>query len=106
VPELYHFDEQAHVIIMEDCGVQSLNLKQLMLTATPSPAVAREIGLALGQFLGRLHLWGASSSSLLDYFDQNKQAKVIVSLFLYLSYLMRCTRKLLLGSPTSASYLL
>jgi 5-methylthioribose kinase len=56
VPELYHFDEQAHVIIMEDCGVQSLNLKQLMLTATPSPAVAREIGLALGQFLGRLHL--------------------------------------------------
>ncbi|KAJ7910327.1 kinase-like domain-containing protein [Mycena leptocephala] len=83
VPELYHFDEQAHVIIMEDCGVQSLNLKQLMLTATPSPAVAREIGLALGQFLGRLHLWGASNSSLLDYFDQNKQAKKITAWITY-----------------------
>lgn len=65
---------------MDDCGLQSLNLKQLMLTATPLPAVAREIGLALGQFLGRLHSWGASDASSLDEFDQNTQAKVIVSL--------------------------
>ncbi|KAJ7887303.1 kinase-like domain-containing protein [Mycena olivaceomarginata] len=83
VPELHHFDEQAHVIIMEDCGVQSLNLKQLMLTATPSPAIAREIGLALGQFLGRLHLWSAMDSSLLDAFDQNKQAKKITAWITY-----------------------
>ncbi|KAJ7835403.1 kinase-like domain-containing protein [Mycena leptocephala] len=82
VPELYHFDEQAHVIIMEDCGVQSLNLKQLMLTATPSPAVAREIGLALGQFLGRLHLWGAKNYCLDHlraphiYFDHGKLSAV------------------------------
>ncbi|KAJ6495519.1 kinase-like domain-containing protein [Mycena vulgaris] len=55
VPGMHHFDEDAHVIIMDDCGAGSLTLKELMLTATPSPAVAREIGLALGQFLGRLH---------------------------------------------------
>ncbi|KAJ7304775.1 kinase-like domain-containing protein [Mycena albidolilacea] len=83
VPELHHFDEHAHVIIMDDCGLHSLNLKQLMLTATPSPAVAREIGLALGQFLGRLHSWGASDASLLDEFDQNAQAKKITSWITY-----------------------
>ncbi|KAF8139316.1 kinase-like domain-containing protein [Mycena galopus ATCC 62051] len=83
VPELHHFDEQRHVIIMDDCGAQSLNLKELMLTATPSPAVAREIGLALGQFLGRLHSWGATDSSLLDAFDQNTQAKRITAWITY-----------------------
>lgn len=74
---MYHFDEEAHVIIMEDSGENSLDLKSLMLNATPSPAVAQEIGRALGQFLGRLHSWGATDPSILDFFDQNEQAKVM-----------------------------
>ncbi|KAJ7114908.1 kinase-like domain-containing protein [Mycena epipterygia] len=83
VPTLHHFDEHAHVIIMDDCGVQSLNLKELMLTATPSPAVAREIGLALGQFLGRVHAWGTADPVMLDVFDQNKQARKITAWITY-----------------------
>ncbi|KAJ6548137.1 kinase-like domain-containing protein [Mycena vulgaris] len=83
VPELYHFDDQAHVMIIEDCGEKSTNLKELMLKATPSPAVAREIGLALGQFMGRLHAWATVDSAILDSFAQNDQAKRITSWITY-----------------------
>ncbi|KAJ6542296.1 kinase-like domain-containing protein [Mycena vulgaris] len=83
VPGMHHFDEDAHVIIMGDCGAGSLTLKELMLTATPSPAVAREIGLALGQFLGRLHSWAAVDPTMLDFFDQNEQAKKITAWVTY-----------------------
>ncbi|KAJ7119959.1 kinase-like domain-containing protein [Mycena crocata] len=83
VPGLHHFDEEAHVIIMDDCGEKSLNLKQLMLTATPPSAVAREIGLALGQFLGRLHSWGTVDPSMLHFFDSNEQAKKITAWVTY-----------------------
>ncbi|KAJ7697194.1 kinase-like domain-containing protein [Mycena rosella] len=83
VPGMHYFDEEAHVIIMDDCGASSLTLKELLLTATPSPAVAREIGLALGEFLGRLHSWAATDPSLLDFFDQNAQAKQITAWVTY-----------------------
>ncbi|KAJ7114572.1 kinase-like domain-containing protein, partial [Mycena crocata] len=83
VPGMHHFDKTAHVIIMDDCGEDSLNLKQLMLTATPSSAVAREIGLALGEFLGRLHSWGTVDPSMLDFFDSNEQAKKLTAWVTY-----------------------
>ncbi|KAJ7214036.1 kinase-like domain-containing protein [Mycena pura] len=83
VPELHHFDENAHILIMDDCGEDALNLKQLMLTAAPSPAVAREIGSALGQFLGRLHSWGTANQALLDYFDKNQLGKDITAWITY-----------------------
>ncbi|KAJ7605117.1 kinase-like domain-containing protein [Mycena polygramma] len=83
VPALHHFDEIAHVLIMDDCGVDSLNLKQLMLTAPPEPHVARAIGAALGEFLGRLHAWGAGDPALLDAFDGNKCARKITSWITY-----------------------
>ncbi|KAJ7122356.1 kinase-like domain-containing protein [Mycena epipterygia] len=83
VPGLHLFDEDAHVLIMDDCGVTSRNLKDLMLTATPSPAVAREIGSALGKFLGRLHSWGGADASLLDFFDKNEQGKKITAWVTY-----------------------
>ncbi|KAJ7114832.1 kinase-like domain-containing protein, partial [Mycena epipterygia] len=78
VPELHDFDKHVHEIIMDDCRVESITLNELMLTATPSITVAREIGLALGEFLGWLHSWGAADPAMLDVFDQNKQAKVVI----------------------------
>ncbi|KAK7051884.1 APH domain-containing protein [Favolaschia claudopus] len=86
VPEVYHFDEEAHVIIMEDCGEGSMNLKALMMGANaPSVEVAREIGRALGEFLGRLHAWGAreENSKVLDTFFENAQGKAITSWITY-----------------------
>ncbi|KAJ7493839.1 kinase-like domain-containing protein [Mycena latifolia] len=83
VPGMHHFDEEAHVIIMDDCGASAVTLKELFLTAPPSPAVAREIGAALGQFLGRLHSWASIDPSMLDFFDQNQQAKRITAWVTY-----------------------
>ncbi|KAK7051882.1 APH domain-containing protein [Favolaschia claudopus] len=83
VPTVYHFDEKAHVIIMEDCGEGSQTLKALMREHPPTPAVAQDIGRALGEFLGRLHSWGANDSKLLDYFCQNELGKKITSWITY-----------------------
>ncbi|KAF8186531.1 kinase-like domain-containing protein [Mycena galopus ATCC 62051] len=85
VPVMYHFDETAHTIIMEDCGQDSQNLKALMIASPPSPAVAQEIGRALGQFLGRLHSWAAidPKMAMVDFFDQNEQAKRITAWVTY-----------------------
>ncbi|KAJ7084642.1 kinase-like domain-containing protein [Mycena belliarum] len=83
VPVVHLFDEDAHVLIIEDCGEQSCNLKQLFLTAAPTPAVARGIGLALGKFLGRLHAWGATDPTVIAAFSGNEQAKRITAWITY-----------------------
>ncbi|KAJ7866999.1 kinase-like domain-containing protein [Mycena olivaceomarginata] len=83
VPVMYHFDENSHIIIMEDCGEDSQNLKALMSAAPPSVPVAQEIGRALGQFLGRLHSWGTVDPKMIDFFDENEQAKRITSWITY-----------------------
>ncbi|KAJ7484924.1 kinase-like domain-containing protein [Mycena galericulata] len=83
VPGVYHFDEEAHVIIMDYCGESSLTLKELLLSSPPTPVVAREIGLALGEFLGRLHAWGSLNPSMLDFFEKNEQAKKVAAWITY-----------------------
>ncbi|KAJ7611973.1 kinase-like domain-containing protein [Mycena polygramma] len=84
VPTMYHFDEEAYVLIMEDCGADAPTLKALMCSAAPpSPAVAQEIGSALGEFLGKLHAWGTVDPSMLDFFQENEQAKKITAWVTY-----------------------
>ncbi|KAJ6452082.1 kinase-like domain-containing protein [Mycena sanguinolenta] len=83
VPVVYHFDGTAHVIIMEDTGEKSRNLKALMSSAPLPVPVAQEIGRALGQFLGKLHSWAAIDPKVVDFFDQNQQAKRITSWITY-----------------------
>ena len=74
VPEVYLFDEKAHVIIMEDCGETSVPLKQLMREGRLSPSKGGELGKALGEFIGRLHIWG-KDKTVWEYFDKNEQAR-------------------------------
>ncbi|KAJ7029879.1 kinase-like domain-containing protein [Mycena alexandri] len=83
VPSVYHLDEEAHILIMEDCGENSINLKSLLVSAPPSVTIAQDIGRALGQFLGRLHSWGTNEPAMLDFFDQNEQAKEITAWVTY-----------------------
>ncbi|KAJ7675122.1 kinase-like domain-containing protein [Mycena rosella] len=83
VPQLHHFDADAHFIIIEDCGEQSRNLKELFLKSPPPPAVAREIGLVLGEFLGRLHSWSVVDPTIPDAFAGNTQAKKITAWITY-----------------------
>jgi hypothetical protein len=74
VPEVYLLDEKAHVIIMEDCGETSIPLEQFMREGRLSPSKGMELGKALGEFIGRLHVWG-KDGSVWEYFDGNEQAK-------------------------------
>lgn len=74
VPKVHFFDQDMHIIIMDDCGSDAIMLKQLMQENKVSPVLAEMIGTSLGQFLGTLHKWG-KDASLLQFFDANEQAK-------------------------------
>jgi hypothetical protein len=76
VPAVHHYDDKFHVIIMDDCGSAS-TLKELMLAGKISLSLAEDIGAALGDFLRRLHDWGAQTPSVVQFFEGNKQAKVM-----------------------------
>lgn len=58
MPEVHLFDEEHHVIIMDDAGEGSVTFKALMKQGQVSLHTAKEIGAALGRFLGWLHKWG------------------------------------------------
>jgi hypothetical protein len=78
VPTIHYFDDVAHVVIMDDCGVGAVTLKQLMLENPPSASVANAIGAGLGELLSRLHAWGRDpQTSNHAFFDQNQQGKMI-----------------------------
>ena len=79
VPEVHHFDEEAAVMIMDDCGEKSITLKALLQSGAPgvSHATIRRLGAELGTFLARLHAWGSSNGDVLDFFEGNKQARTL-----------------------------
>ena len=57
-PEVHLVDEVANLIVMDDCGVHAVVLKDYLLASKLSPSTARTVGAALGEFLARLHEWG------------------------------------------------
>ena len=80
VPIIYFHDEASHVIIMEDAGQDSVNLKELLRRPNPpSAATGAAIGRALGEFIARLHVWGKTDQgrASLDFFDGHPQARNI-----------------------------
>jgi len=81
-PIIYLHDEANHVIIMEDAGRDSLNLKELLRRPNPpSPVTGAAIGRALGEFIAGLHVWGKTDQgrASLDFFDGNPQTRDIVA---------------------------
>jgi len=85
VPTIHLFDEKGNVIIMDDCGSDTVPLKELMITNPPSVEAARTIGAALGEFLATLHAWGSSEDQreVLDLFEGNQQGKTIYAMVTY-----------------------
>jgi hypothetical protein len=76
VPKVYKFDEENHVIIIKDCGEDTLTLKELLSQVKVSPDLADEIGMSIGRFLGLLHDWGRKNpDDILGMFEGNEQAK-------------------------------
>lgn len=78
VPEVLLFDEKSHVIIMEDAGVDSVDLKTFMKTCGPSRALTAHIGDAVGAFLGALHTWGRNKD-ICTAMEGNKQARPLTA---------------------------
>lgn len=79
VPTVHLFDEQAHVIIMDDCGESVPTLKELLLTNPPSLEVSRAIGSALGEFLAYFHTQGTADSAFVDLVSTNASGRQMSS---------------------------
>ncbi|KAL0575243.1 hypothetical protein V5O48_006734 [Marasmius crinis-equi] len=84
-PRVNHFDEKENVIIMDDCGADSITLKQFMLDGRCTPALAEKIGDALGKFLGGMHhTWGTKGvAQLLETLKGHEEGKQISAWAVY-----------------------
>ncbi|TFK41990.1 kinase-like domain-containing protein [Crucibulum laeve] len=79
VPTVHLHDKEANVMIMDDCGEDTIHLKEFMQVADPSVELSSKIGTLIGEFAGRLHAWGKNNTEVYDYFEGNQQAKRISS---------------------------
>lgn len=80
VPKIYLHDEANNIIIMEDAGVNAVNLKELLRrSCPPSMETGAAIGWALGEFIAKVHVWGKSDQGqeFLDVLDGHPQARGI-----------------------------
>ena len=77
VPKVHLFDESSHVIIMDDSGVDSINLKAFMQQGKATLPMAEQIGSAIGEFIGGMHKWGRGNAGVLDAVRGNEQAKTM-----------------------------
>lgn len=83
VPKVHLFDESSHVIIMDDSGVDSINLKSFMQKGRATLPIAEQIGSAIGEFIGGMHKWGRGNAEVLDVVRSNEQAKTISAWYYY-----------------------
>lgn len=77
VPKIYHFDTHNNVIIMEDCGVDGISLREFLCSGHASSlGVAETVGRAIGEFLASMHEWSRNNpDGILDVFDNSLHAK-------------------------------
>jgi 5-methylthioribose kinase len=88
VPAVHLFDEEAHIMIIEDCGpgMDTGTLKQLVIDEALPQILAEEIGAEIGHFLARMHAWNKEASFDMGIFTDNEVGKAMTSLVPY-SYL-------------------
>jgi len=83
VPEVHLFDREAHAIIMDDAGQNSIPLKEFFKQGKATVDMAKEMGEAVGSFLGRVHKWGRGNKELCASVSGNPQAKKICAWYYY-----------------------
>ena len=71
------------MIIMDDVGEDSLALKDFIKEGKVSVDMAKEIGAAIGAFLGGLHKWGRGNEELCASVKGNAQAKTLSAWVFY-----------------------
>ncbi|KAF9526536.1 kinase-like domain-containing protein [Crepidotus variabilis] len=77
VPQIFHFDAHNHFIVLEDCGLDVMTLKDLISSGSiSSTSVAETIGSAVGEFIATLHEWSRNNpDGILDAFDECPHTK-------------------------------
>lgn len=60
VPEVYHYDSDYHVMILQDAG--DLPTLKSFIASQSDSALATQIGSALGRFIAQLHAWGRENN--------------------------------------------
>jgi 5-methylthioribose kinase len=87
VPQLFHHDLAAHVLIMEDCGAHSRTLKALLLDSDPATALAvedaRHLGTALGRLLAVVHADASKDDALMQCVRRHEEGKRICAAATY-----------------------
>lgn len=77
VPKLFRHDEINHVLIMEDAGTESKNLKDLLRKRPLDSNEARKLGVALGEFLAIVHMQGSKDTDLMKQVSEFEESKKI-----------------------------
>ena len=75
VPEVHLFDEERHVIIMDDAGEESMSIQAFVKQGRASIDMAKEIGREVGRFLGWLHKWGLENKEASEAVRGNEWGK-------------------------------
>ncbi|KAI6098039.1 kinase-like domain-containing protein [Pisolithus croceorrhizus] len=75
VPSLRLYDEEMHVVITDDAGINSRTLKEVLINESLPTALLEEMGVALGRFLSRLHGLHEGGDVDLSLFAKNKVGK-------------------------------
>lgn len=77
VPALRFYDEEMHAMIIDDAGIGSRTLKEVLINETLPTALLEEVGTALGSFLGHLHGSHERRDVDLSLFAKNEVGKEI-----------------------------
>ncbi|KAN0100432.1 Protein kinase-like domain containing protein, partial [Tylopilus felleus] len=83
VPAVHLFDEERHVLIMDDAGTDSRTLKDLLIGEGLPKTVSEQIGTALGEFISSVHTWNQNPDVDLTAFADNQVGKYISALVTY-----------------------
>jgi len=85
VPKVYHYDGQAHFIIMQDCGTGSRTLKQFLIDEPNGldTEEAQRLGSALGDFISTVQEEGTKDQALMACVARNAEMRRISAWYFY-----------------------
>ena len=82
-PAVRFFDEEAHVLIIDDTGSDTRTLKETLIDETLPGPVLEDIGAALGRFISYVHGWNERPDVDLSLFANNEVGKMVSAFATY-----------------------
>lgn len=83
IPDIYYYDRDNKVLVMQDAGVEVKNLKDSLLAGEINSSQAVAIGCALADFATLLHTWSKTQPQLCQEMSQHRQA---TDIYLWATY--------------------